>query len=78
MAEEYEGMFIYQTDAAILFVPDGQYNSQLEYDKEDTVWLPKFKKNGDELIEYEDIDYEKGDPITISVPDWLAKEKGLI
>lgn len=69
--EEYEGMFIHQTDAAVLFVPEGQYDSNLNYDEDDAVWLPKSQ------IDFDDLDYEKYDPIIIRIPEWLAEEKGL-
>jgi len=69
---EFEGMFICETDLAILFVPEEFYNSDLEYDEDDAFWLPKSR------IEYEDKDYERKDPITVSIPEWLAESKELI
>lgn len=61
--DEYFGMFLYESDLAILVDFDGE---------SDGVWLPKSK------IEYDDGDYERGDPITVAVPLWLAEDKGLV
>lgn len=63
--EEYDGVFINQTINAVLFLPAG-------CDEGDEVWLPKSQ------IDFMEDDYERGDDITISVPNWLAREKELI
>jgi hypothetical protein len=65
MSEPYllEGEFKYQTDLAIL-VNDGDNDH----------WIPKSQ------IE-EDIDWgslDKGDDIQVTIPEWLAEEKGLV
>ena len=41
-------------------------------DEDGKYWLPK------SVIEYDGAEYEKGDEITIDIPEWLAEEKGLI
>ena len=55
--------FVRSTDAAILVEdPDG-----------DEVWLPKSQ------IEWpEEALAERGDTITVTMPEWLAEKKGLI
>ena len=64
--ESYDGIFIHETDKAILFLPDG-------WDDGKEIWLPKSKTNWDEKWEC-----EKGDLIEIEIPNWLAEEKGLL
>jgi len=55
--------FVRSSDAAILVEdPDG-----------DEVWLPK-----SEIAWPEDAGAERGDSITVTMPEWLAEDKGLI
>lgn len=63
--EEYEGTYIHSTELAILFLPDG-------WSEGEEVWLPKSQ------IDYDDSDYEKGDFISIIVPNWLAAHKEMV
>lgn len=60
---EVRGEIVQETEDAILLVVGGDdVVDSLDY------WLPKSQ------IEY---DGERGDVVTVSVPDWLAEEKGL-
>lgn len=62
---EYCGHFVRATDAAILF-DDGERQS----------WLPKSK------IAFAALDHcgdpHPGDAVAVTIPDWLAREKGLM
>jgi hypothetical protein len=56
--------FLRETDKAILVTDTG--------DPSDAVWLPKSQ------IEVQEEDPERGDTITVTLPEWLAEDKGLI
>ena len=62
---ELEGIFLHETDGAILVDFDGDGDGEGN-------WFPK------SLAEYEDEGYERGDPITVNIPLWLAEKEGLI
>ena len=62
---ELEGVFLHETDGAILADFDGDGDGEGN-------WLPK------SMVEYEDTGYERGDPITVNVPLWLAEKEGLV
>jgi len=63
---DIEGWQYYETDNAILFWTDN--NS-----KESAVWLPLSQ------IEISDAQIlGKSGPVTVSLPEWLAVEKGLV
>lgn len=65
LTEDYEGIFVHETKMALLFLPD-------EFDEGQEIWLPKSR------IKYEDGDYAKGDRLTVTIPNWIAKDKELI
>lgn len=56
--------YVSSTDKAILVEIDG--------DKE---WIP-ISQIRDASVDLDDL--EKGDPLTITIPEWLAEEKGLM
>ncbi len=61
---EYEVFLIHETDKAILVSEDEE--------QESTVWIPK-----SQIMENVWDGIEAGDLIIITVPEWLAIEKGL-
>jgi len=56
--------YIASTDKAILVEVDGVKD-----------WIPK-SQIYDSSVDLDEL--EKGDPATITIPEWLAEEKGLI
>lgn len=54
--------FVRETDRAIC-VAEGE---------NDHYWLPKSQ------VEYDDKPYKRGDKIEVTMPMWLAKEKGIV
>jgi hypothetical protein len=60
---DYELVYITQTELAIGIATVEDGN---------LIWLPKSQ------IQYIDDDYERNDPIWITIPDWLAKEHDLV
>jgi len=56
--------YVSSTDKAILVEIDG--------DKE---WIPR-SQIYDASVDLDEL--EKGDPVTITIPEWLAEEKGLM
>ena len=75
-SEEYYGVFLNETDKALLFVSDGQIKMNkdaMSWEAKDEIWFPKSKIKYDENHEY-----KRRDPIMIEIPQWLVKSKGLI
>ena len=74
----FDGIFIHETDLAILFVPDDcvkfDHRDNPIWEEEDTIWLPKSQISYGEKLN----GYERGDTIMIEMPEWLAEEKELI
>lgn len=64
--QEYEGYYIHSTDDAILFLPE-------DWDEDDAIWLPKSRTDWDGSLS----DLDRGDEIVMTVPNWLAEDKGL-
>jgi hypothetical protein len=60
---DYELIYVTQTDLAIGVTTE---------EGGDLIWLPKSQ------IQYEDDDYSRDDEITVTVPDWLAREHDLM
>lgn len=56
----YHFEYKHETDDAILVT---------DWDSKE-IWLPKSQ------IDYDDMNYKKGDEIEITIPEWLAKDKG--
>jgi hypothetical protein len=65
--EDYDGKYIYHTDDAILFLPEG-------FEEGEEVWLPLSQIVYDGELD----EMEKGDIINIEVKNWLAEQEGLI
>lgn len=63
--EDYAGIFVRQTLLAIL-INTGEAE----------IWLPKAEIALSPA--HHTCDPRPGEPVTITVPDWLAREKGLI
>lgn len=66
MIETFTLIYINQTDKAILVYED---------DPDHGFWLPKSQ------IEYDELEVdsaEAGDDIEINIPEWLAKQNGLL
>ena len=76
--ESFDGIFIYETDLAILFVADDcvkfDHRDNPIWEDDDTIWLPKSQISYDEKLN----GYERGDTITVEMPEWLAEDKELI
>ena len=59
--------YIASTDKAILIEVDGERE-----------WLP-MSQISDASVDLNDIPaLDRGDPLTITIPEWLAEEKGLV
>ncbi|WP_291208920.1 hypothetical protein [Hyphomonas sp.] len=61
---DYTVVFIHETPAAVLVTDDGTRE----------VWLPKSKIEIEHTGNY---DHRRREVLVVSVPEWLAKDKGL-
>jgi len=72
------GGLLYETDMAWLVGDPSLDRHDEPKEPTDRVWLPKFYKDGRDLVAQSDITRLKGGLIEVVIPTWLAESKEII